>query len=274
MPYKKLFFPIGGGEELEERLLGGFLITKKLNAKLDVLHCVIKPNSNFHGISRSILKTIEAATEARLKEENKKFAELFEKSANSIDESFLKDKKVNLKIKEGIRSFLVEEESKYCDLLIASAPPSGIATATFESAVLKSGKPVLMLPRVLKTFKTDKILIGWNGSTEASRALTMSIPLLKLAKEVHLISSNEYVHSKDIIENLLQYLKEHEINATMKLVKTTKIPGQALLNVAKEDNFDLIVAGAYGNRGLKELMFGGATQYLLENSHIPVFMSH
>ena len=50
-----------------------------------------------------------------------------------------------LTVKEGNRSLLVEEESKFCDIVIAAAPPSGIATATFETSVLKSGKPVLIM---------------------------------------------------------------------------------------------------------------------------------
>ena len=132
-----------------------------------------------------------------------------------------------------------------------------------------------MFPRKMKTFSTKSILIGWNNTVESSRAITSSIELLKLAEKVQIVSSDEYsgvdMHK---INQLIDYLKFHDIDATYKIVETTRIPGEALLNAALDGNFDLIVAGAYGHKGLRELMFGGATRYLLEHSTLPIFMSH
>ncbi len=58
------------------------------------------------------------------------------------------------------------------------------------------------------------------------------------------------------------------------IIKTTKIPGEALLNHSKSGDYDMIIAGAFGHKGFKELMLGGTTKYLLKNTTIPVFMSH
>ena len=282
MYYKKLFFPIGGGDQLEERIYGALLIAKKLNIKLDILKSSLKDNNTLYkryAIPEKIINELDQIVDMKYKEENEVFLELFNKVAKdlAVDISIDTNKNnalVRVKVLEGLRSSLVEQESKFCDLVIAAAPPSGLTTATFETAVLKSGKPVLMFPRVLRKFSTDSIIIGWNNSTEASRALTSSIELLKTAKKVHIISSIEYVENLDVLENLIDYLKEHDICATYEIIKTTRIPGQALLNAAINGDFDIIIAGAYGHKGLKELMFGGATRYLLENTSIPVFMSH
>lgn len=282
MYYKKLFFPIGGGDELEERIYGALLIAKKLNIKLDILKSSLKDNNTLYkryAIPEKIINELDQIVDMKYKEENEVFLELFNKVAKdlAVDISIDTNKNnalVRVKVLEGLRSSLVEQESKFCDLVIAAAPPSGLTTATFETAVLKSGKPVLMFPRVLRKFSTNSIIIGWNNSTEASRALTSSIELLKTAKKVHIISSIEYVKNLDVLKNLIDYLKEHDICATYEIIKTTRIPGQALLNAAINGDFDIIIAGAYGHKGLKELMFGGATRYLLENTSIPVFMSH
>ena len=274
MNYKKLFFPIGGGEELEQRLYGALLIAKKLDTKIEILRSTHKSDESFYKsytIPNKIINEIKEIVESKYNDENQEFSELFEKV---VDDVKINNDLVNLKTKEGIRSVLIEQESKFCDLVIAAAPPSGLTTATFETSVLKSGKAVLMFPRVLKSFSMEKVIIGWNNSVEASRAVTSSIEILKAAKKVHIVSSIEYVEDMKIMEDLLSYLKEHDIEATYSIVKTTRIPGQALLNAATEGGFDLIVAGAYGHKGLKELMFGGATRYLLENSTLPVFMSH
>lgn len=282
MNYKKMFFPIGGGEELEERIYGALLVAKYFKINLEILKCGPKYNSNIYknlSIPEDLFKKIDEVVDKKYKDEYLEFNELFEKKVKEINIKISKnplesEASVYLKDKKGLRSNIIEEESKFCDLVIAAAPPLGVTTSTFETAVLKSGKSVLMIPRVMKTFSTKSVIIGWNNSPEASRALTASIDILKEAQRVHIVSSEEYVGGTNIINDLLNYLRCHNIEATYEIVKTTRIPGQALLNAALDGNFDLIVAGAYGHKGLKEMMFGGATRYLLEKSTLPVFMSH
>ncbi|NVJ54463.1 MAG: universal stress protein [Campylobacteraceae bacterium] len=277
MNYKKMFFPVGGGDELEERLYGALLITKFFDIKLEILKCSFPQSKKYKelGLSQHIVEEIEEDVGVKLSDEDKDFKELLEKVAKQLEFNFpFNNSQIDLIIKEGVRSKLIEEDSKYCDLVIAAAPPQGVTTATFETALLKSGKPVLMFPRVLKKFRLDSVIIGWNGSPEASRAITLSIDMLKKAQRVHIVSSEEYTKSDEKMNKLIDYLKEHDVDATYKIVETTRIPGEALLTNALDGNFDLIVAGAFGQKGLKELMFGGATKYLLEHSPIPVFMSH
>jgi len=282
MNFKKMFFPIGGGDELKERLYGAMLVAEYFKVHLEILKCESNPNSRiptYMNLPKNIEKEISAVLATQKTEEFKSFYEIFTKASEKvgiqISDSFVDHQaSVCVKSKEGFRSTLVEEYSKYCDIVIAAAPPSGVSTATFEAAVLKSGKAVLMIPRVLKKFDTKTIIIGWNNSIEASRSVTSSIEILKEADKVHIVSSTEYTQDDAKLDNLIQYLKHHNIDASYEIIETTNIAGEALLNAALDGNFDLIVAGAYGHKGFKELMFGGGTKYLLENSSLPVFMSH
>jgi nucleotide-binding universal stress UspA family protein len=282
MNYKKMFFPIGGGNELEERIYGALLVAKYFKINLEILKCGFKFNLNIYknlSIPEELFNKIEEVVDKKHKDEDLEFKELFEKKVKEVDIKISEnpldsEASVYLKAKKGLRSNIIEQESKFCDLVVAAAPPLGVTTSTFETAVLKSGKSVLMIPRTMKIFSTKSVIIGWNNSAEASRALTTSIDILKEAQRVHIVSSEEYVRESNMINDLLNYLKSHNIVATYEIVKTTRIPGQALLNAALDGNFDLIVAGAYGHRGLKEMMFGGGTRYLLENSTLPIFMSH
>ncbi len=280
--YKKMFFPIGGGDELEQRLYGAMLVAKYFKVNLEILKSQANPNSK---ISSSIQlpdylqKEIEEVLKLQLDNEHNVFYDIFDKVTLEVDikvsKEVLEDEaSVYANTKDGLRSILVEQASKFCDLVIVSAPPAGISTATFESAVLRSGKSVLMIPRILRKFDTKNIIIGWNNSPEVSRSLTSSMGILKQAQRVHIVTSKEYSSDLSNMESLVSYLKCHNVDASYELVKTTRIPGQALLNASLDGNFDLIVAGAYGHKGLRELMFGGATRYLLENSTLPVFMSH
>ena len=282
MNFKKMFFPIGGGDELKERLYGAMLVAEYFKVHLEIFKCESNPNSRIPihmNLPKKIEKEISAVLETQKIEEFKSFYEIFTKTSEEvgiqISDSFVENKSsVCVKSKEGFRSTLVEEYSKYCDIVIAAAPPSGVSTATFEAAVLKSGKAVIMIPRVLKKFDTKTIIIGWNNSVEASRSVTSSIEILKEADKVHIVSSHEYTQDDAKLDNLIQYLKHHHIDASHEITETTNIAGETLLNAALNGNFDLIVAGAYGHKGFKELMFGGGTKFLLENSSLPVFMSH
>ena len=231
------------------------------------------------GLPHGMLAELNAIADNRFSQDLNETQEMFKKEAMKLDvkpsskaiEGVATAEIIAL---EGYRSKLIEQESKYCDLVIAARPDDARITATFEATVTKSGKPVLMFPRVMKTFNTDKILIGWNNSEQASRAVSLALPLLKKAKEVQIITSKEYIPSMSEMKKLQSYLNVHGVTTNVDIVETTRIPGQALLTYARDGKYDLIVAGAFGNKGLKELMLGGTTKYVLEHTDIPVFMSH
>lgn len=283
MLYKKIFFPIGGGEELQERIHGALLIAKHFNTHLEILKADLMANTDRYkhlGIPLSLIEEMDKMVKAQFSNSLNECIDLLKSKTKELDIAISDNEiegntTVNIKMREGVRSELVEQESKFCDLVIAAAPPSGLTTATFETSVIKSGKPVLMFPRVMKKFDTKNIIIGWNNSTEVSRAITSAIGLLKQAKKVHIISSKEYAKDNYTVDELRKYLDFHQIETTFDIVETTRTPGEALYREALNGNFDLMVAGAYGhNKGLRELFLGGATRYLLEHSTIPVFMSH
>lgn len=282
MEYKKIFFPIGGGEELRERIHGSLIIAKYFNAHLEIFKSLAKPSQIMQfddKIPETLLKELNAIAKDRLEEDmyihETIFKEEIEKIGSKISNIAIPDTATaQILSGEGYRSKLIEQESKYCDLVIVSSPHNGRLTSTFETTIVKSGKPALMFPRKMKDFSTNKIIIGWNNSAEGSRAISLSIPLLKKAKEVHIITASEYIKEENDIQKLQNYLAIHDIIATYEIVKITKTPGEALLKNARDGEFDLIIAGAFGDRGFRELMFGGTTKYILENTNIPIFMSN
>ncbi|ADG92696.1 UspA domain protein [Arcobacter nitrofigilis DSM 7299] len=276
MVYKKIFFPIGGGDELEERLYGAFLIAKYFNVNLEVLQSYFQTSKGIADefiFPKEIHDSIDDILKNKLENEKKEFLALVEKVKNDLSIKEDENLKISIKLKEGIRSSMIELYSKISDLVIVANPPSGIPTATFEAIVQKTGKSVIMFPRIMRKFSVDSILVGWNNSPEASRALTSSIELLKVAKRVEIIIAKEYIKYDSLLDDMLEYLKMHGIIATIKIVNTTMIPGETLLSHATNGSFDLIVAGASSHKGFRELMLGGTTRYLLENANIPIFLS-
>jgi len=282
MTYNKLFFPIGGGEELRNRIHGALLISKYFNSHLEIFKSEAKPSQIMkidESLPPSILKELNAMVKDRQAEDLVIHETLFKEEAKLLDIE-ISDKRTKGKATaevitgSGYRSKLIEQESKYCDLVLVASPPKGKITATFETTVTKSGNPAIMFPRKMQTFNTEKVVIGWNNSPEAARAISLAIPIMQKAKKVHIVTSKEYITDSEQIGKLQSYLLCNDIETTFEIVKTTRTPGEALLNKAKEGNFDLIVAGAFGQKGIKEIMFGGTTKYVLEHTNIPVFMSN
>jgi nucleotide-binding universal stress UspA family protein len=282
---RKMFFPIGGGKELEERIYGALLVAKYFNTHLEILisladSSMTSDNGRGMGLPDDVLDRLNSIHLENVKQEKHKHEVIFTQCLKKLDitpsENAIKGKATaHLTMGVGVRSTLVAQQSKFCDMVIAAAPPEGETTATFEATVVESGKPVMVIPRKMTEFKIEDIMIGWNNSPESSRAISEAIPLLKKAKRVHIVSSKAYTtETLSRIADLRKYLAIHEIETTFELVKTTLIPGEALLKNAQKGGFDLIVAGAYGHKGLKEVMFGGSGRYLLEHTTIPTLVSH
>lgn len=283
MLLKKMFFPIGGGDELESRVYGALLVSKYFNTHLEVQLSELNIQSKVPVgmvLPNEIMDRLESIQLENLKAVMETHKSIFDNCCKKLgiveSETPLNSQSTaHLKMEVGLRSIMVAQQSKFCDMVIAATPEKGVRTATFEAAVLESGKPVMVIPRAMKKFKVDEIIIGWNNSPQSSRAVSEAIPLLKAAKRVHIVSSKEYTtQNLTRIRDLKEYLSIHGIDATFELIKTTFIPGEALLKSAQDGGFDLIIAGAFGHKGFKELMLGGAAEYLLKHTTIPVLVTH
>jgi nucleotide-binding universal stress UspA family protein len=148
----------------------------------------------------------------------------------------------------------------------------------YEGFVLKLGRPILYLPHngpLPKSF--DEVLIAWDGGREATRAITDALPLLKLAKQVTVLTIPEnQTNKKDVQQaDIVAYLLQHEIKAKVKIREgNSATPADQLLACATELKADLLVMGAYGHHRLTELVLGGTTRAIFKHMSLPVLMSH
>lgn len=270
--------PIDGGKELKERIYGALLVAKHFSVHLEILHSIAGVKIN-RQIPAHILKELDDFAKDKQEVESQEFEDMIHKISNEMDIKITKEPlsgefSVHPLIQLGDRSSMIAQESKYSDLVVLPAPTDGVLSDTFEAVILNSGKPVIVIPRIMEKFDSKNIIIAWNNSSQAARAITASIDILKNANKVHLVSSPEYLDEDDSLEKIKAYLALHGVKITSELLKTTLHPGEALLNTAQSGGYDMIVVGAYGHDGLKELMFGGATKYLLKHSKLPMFMTN
>ena len=152
--------------------------------------------------------------------------------------------------------------------------------ALVEQVVLYSARPTLILPYAgrIDTLGSHA-MVAWDDSREAARALSDALPLLRLAKQVQVISWHEPGGDDDMglrprLDALSRWLMWQGVSADVR-VETTGIDiTDAMLSRAADMSVDLIVMGAYGHSRWTERIFGGATRGLLATMTVPVLMSH
>lgn len=146
--------------------------------------------------------------------------------------------------------------------------------------MLETGRPVLIVPYAggIKTVG-EHILIGWNGTREATRATFDALPLLKAANEVHIHWANPGSQGDDkttlLGSELASSLARHDVRVETKTSRNPDLAdGDVLLSYVAQSGSDLLVMGGYGHSRAREMIFGGATKQILDHMTIPVLMSH
>ena len=175
----------------------------------------------------------------------------------------------------------VVSQARSADLLIVGRAASAMDISRCvdpRAAVLRVGRPMLVVPPALDTLKAERILIGWKDSREARRALQDSLPLLHEAKSVAIVEvcdDGMEALARTHVEDVAHYLTRHRISVGSATAGTAKHGvAEHLIDLARVEGADLIVAGAYGHSRLGEWIFGGVTRELLASSPLCCFMSN
>jgi nucleotide-binding universal stress UspA family protein len=147
-----------------------------------------------------------------------------------------------------------------------------------ESMLLALGTPVLYIPKATAaTTLGSRILVAWDGSRAAARALNDALPLIDKSDHTLILNvdSGQHGQTTSMLEGLAERLKRHCPSADFAQVQASpQFIADVLQESARELRADLIVSGAYGHSRLKERIFGGVTRRLLERTRFPLLMSH
>jgi nucleotide-binding universal stress UspA family protein len=165
---------------------------------------------------------------------------------------------------------------RLADLIIlnlpdSSQPATGMA---FDAAVFDSGRPTLLIPRSLPSNLLRHVVIAWNGSRQSTRAIAGAMTLLHEAEKVSIfttLSDEELAEDLDLAE----FLSWHGINPRYYWPKAGEYStGNALLRTASEIDASMLVMGAYTHSRLQQMLLGGVTKQVIENTNLPVLMMH
>lgn len=147
-----------------------------------------------------------------------------------------------------------------------------------EGALFEAGRPVIIVPYIHKApLKLDQVMLCWDGSRAAARAIADAVPLLERAGRVEVfIVANERgkedeVEGADMAAHLARHGFEVEVERT---VLADIDVADVILSHASDTDTDFIVMGGYGHSRLREFVLGGVTRSILRSMTVPVLMSH
>ena len=149
-----------------------------------------------------------------------------------------------------------------------------------EAVLFQSGRPVVIFrpgAADLPAKTPGSVVLAWDGSRQAARAMADALPIMKLAREVRVLTvvREKPEATAGLGKDVVRHLGLHGIKAVADEVDIgqRKI-GPAISDFVKAHAADLLVMGGYGRSKLREFILGGATQHLLQEPNVAIMLSH
>jgi nucleotide-binding universal stress UspA family protein len=164
--------------------------------------------------------------------------------------------------------------------IVGQAEPekSAVEEVIAEAALFESGRPVIVVPYIQKdALKLDRVMLCWDGSRAAARAIADAMPLLKKAGQVEIVIVSNERGKRDEVEgvDMAQHLARHGLKVEVKRTVLGDIDvADVILSHAADVGADFIVMGGYGHSRLREFVLGGVTRSIFRSMTAPVLMSH
>ncbi len=163
--------------------------------------------------------------------------------------------------------------------IVPQAHPDGdvAETLVIEAALFSSGRPVLVVPYIQSAgLKLDRVMVCWDGSRSAARAVADAMPLLRCAGAVEAVTIDSRERRNDLAgAKIAEHLARHDIRVELKPIISPDVDVVGtILSHAADASTDMIVMGGYGHSRLREFVLGGATQGVLQSMTVPTLMAH
>jgi nucleotide-binding universal stress UspA family protein len=167
------------------------------------------------------------------------------------------------------------------DLLVVTQPePNQPAPSRLrvEAALFETGRPLLIVPYIQTAgLKLDRVLVCWDGSRSAARAVGDAMPFLVRAKATEVvIVSGEPAKSDELPgADIAHHLARHGVKVEVERIASTEADiASTILSHAADASADLLVMGGYGHSRMREFILGGVTRGILASMTVPTLMSH
>jgi nucleotide-binding universal stress UspA family protein len=173
------------------------------------------------------------------------------------------------------------EYARLRDLTIVPVPEGDYIDQWYaESIIFGSGRPTVVLPYTRKrtgSFALETVIVAWDFSRPATRAVADAMPILEKAKRVCVltVTKEKSIDTRRSGAELAKHLARHSVEVVLDEVDAK---GRSIGDVFEAHltyrNANLLVMGAYGHSRIREFILGGATKSMLTRPPLPIFLSH
>ena len=169
----------------------------------------------------------------------------------------------------------VSRHGMVADLVVLTRPGEGMdETAVLEAGLFNTGRPLLIAPTVPSKTSLETVVIAWEESAPAARAVDAAMPFLEKAQRVIILVIGEK-SADNGVKRLVAALRWHGVEAEVQQQKPGKSgAADTMLAAATKNGAGLIVMGGYGHSPTREWVFGGFTERVLKDAELPVLMAH
>ncbi len=281
-----ILVPLGGNDDYDAALAAAYTLARRFRAHIDALFVrpdLIDAIADLEGGSPEVLTAVTRATTAKWDEYAKRAKQAFD-AARAAADAALADQPTGTdtltsRWREviGADDVVIPEHGRLADLLVFAGIGAGGGESqqrAFEAALMRSARPILLVPEVGADPIGETIALAWNGSAEAARAVAGALPLLQNAEQVHILTAAGTHTEVGLGQALADYLGWHGIVCERHPLYPEASIGAALLARSKELGADLLVMGGYGHSRMRELIFGGVTLHVLGHYDLPVLIAH
>lgn len=281
MSYKTILTYVDGSIHMPERIRAAATLARRFGAHLTGMAATALPGAFYlPGVIGESSATLIASLEY-LKERADASLSVFEAAAEemavpSFDRLVIED--------EAAAALCMQ--ARFSDLVVIGQPDpaeelAGLRKDFPEYVIMHASRPVLVVPHAGRFAQLGKrIVIAWDGSAEAARAVSGALPLLKEGEAVQICVFNTRnksdLHDGVSAASLATYLARHEVRAdvTQQPLPAGFTVGDALLAYTSAFDADLLVMGGYAHSRFREVLVGGATRTLLHAMTVPTLLSH
>jgi nucleotide-binding universal stress UspA family protein len=225
------------------------------------------------GVNARIVEEWSAAQRA----EAKKAAELFDERARLC--GIRSDSRI-VPDRFGQSAQLFSEIARNYDVSVMAQPDDEgdmRGGLLIEAALFNSGRPLLVIPFIQTSgLRLDRVMVCWDGSQNAARAVGAATPFLERARKVEVVTIEDKERPDELRGiKIAEHLSRRRVNVELKpIVAPDSEAADVILNEVAEANIDLIIMGAYGHSRFREFVLGGVTRSMLKAMTAPVLMAH
>ncbi|CCQ74407.1 universal stress protein [Magnetospira sp. QH-2] len=288
MTLRTILVPVDGSDSARSALDAAIGLGRDFMAHVDVIHVKSDPKNALpmlgEGMSGAMIEEMMELAE-------KESADLASAARNLFDEATTannvtvadqppgpNDVSASWREVTGREDEVIARSGRVRDLVLLPFPTDGrdgAADQTLNAALYETGKPVLMTPSMVPDHMGRRIVVAWNGSAEATRAVSAAMPFLLQAEAVYLLSAESENDEEQDVGEVATYLSWHGVTTTSLVFSPGGLSiGEALLGECGKVEADLLVMGAYSHSRVWEMVLGGVTRHILEEASLPVLMAH